>query len=52
MGYLDDAYNQVDQLIQAMATFSANTGMSWEIAITQKPEEVNNILQNFWTTQG
>lgn len=42
---------KVDQLIEAMASFGKTGGMSWSTAIQQKPEEVNAILQNFWTTK-
>ncbi len=40
---------QVDQLIQVMATFSAqNNGMTWSQAIDQRPQDVQNILSQFW----
>ncbi|MEW6740894.1 MAG: calcium-binding protein [Nitrospirota bacterium] len=39
---------QVDQLIQAMATFTTNNGISWSDAIQQKPQEVNQILVQYW----
>ncbi|MBN2653557.1 MAG: hypothetical protein JXR79_00375 [Nitrospirae bacterium] len=43
---------QVDQLIQAMATFSANNGgISWSNAIQQKPNEVQQVLAQYWTAQ-
>ena len=43
--------NQVDQLIQAMATFTQNTGMSWDQALQEKPDDVQNILSQFWVLQ-
>ena len=40
---------QVANLIQAMATFSANNGgISWDQAITQNPNEVQAILTAYW----
>jgi hypothetical protein len=40
---------QVDQLIQAMAQFSAsNNGMTWDQGIAQKPEEVQTVLATSW----
>gem|GEM_PF-1483435 len=40
--------NQVDQLIQAMATFSEDTGMGWLDAVQQRPDEVNTVLAGVW----
>ncbi len=39
---------QVDQLIQAMATFTQQSGLSWEQAIAQRPQDVQNILAASW----
>jgi Ca2+-binding RTX toxin-like protein len=40
---------QVEQLIQAMATFSANNGgISWDQAISQNPNEVQAVLTAYW----
>ncbi len=39
---------QVDQLIQAMATFGAQTGLTWEQAIAQRPQDVQSILAASW----
>ena len=40
---------QIDQLIQAMAQFSANNGgITWDQAIDQRPAEVEGILASFW----
>ncbi|HEY7533266.1 MAG TPA: calcium-binding protein, partial [Nitrospiraceae bacterium] len=39
---------KVDQLIQAMAVFGAQTGLTWEQAIAQRPQDVQNILAASW----
>jgi len=39
---------QVAQLIQAMATFSAQTWLTWDQAIDQQPQDVQNILAASW----
>ncbi|MGH7304426.1 MAG: hypothetical protein ACRELZ_14110 [Candidatus Rokuibacteriota bacterium] len=39
---------QVAQLIQAMATFTAQTGLTWDQAIDQQPQDVQNILAASW----
>jgi Ca2+-binding RTX toxin-like protein len=40
---------QVDQLIQAMAQFSANNGgITWDQAIDQQPNDVQTILSAYW----
>jgi trimeric autotransporter adhesin len=39
---------QVDQLIQAMATFTQNTGLTWDQGIEQQPVQVQNILAASW----
>ena len=45
---LNDRCTQIDQLIQAMATFSTdNGGISWEQALVDKPDEIN---RNFFNT--
>ena len=46
---LDD--RRVEQLIQAMATFSTDNGMSWSDAIQQKPQEVQAVLAQYWEPQ-
>ncbi|SHO53758.1 calcium-binding protein, partial [Anaerocolumna xylanovorans] len=43
--------SQVDQLIQSMAVFSQQSGISWNQAIQQKPEEVQAILTQYWSHQ-
>ena len=39
---------QVDQLIQAMATFSVNSGLNWSQAIDQRPQDVQAIVAANW----
>jgi Ca2+-binding RTX toxin-like protein len=39
---------QVDQLIQAMAGFTQLTGLTWDQAIDQQPQEVQTILAANW----
>ncbi len=39
---------QVSQLIQAMAGFTQQTGLSWDQAITQRPQDVQQILAANW----
>ena len=39
---------QVDQLIQAMASFCSDNGMTWSQAIQQKPTEVQAVLATYW----
>ncbi len=39
---------QVDQLIQAMATFTTQTGLSWDQAIDQRPQDVQTLLAASW----
>ena len=43
--------NQVEQLVQAMAAFTEQNGMSWNQAINNRSEEVRNILDQYWTRQ-
>jgi hypothetical protein len=43
---------QVDQLIQAMATYGAQSGLSWDQAVDQRPEEVEAILAAHWQPAG
>ena len=44
------AAGQVDQLIQAMASYSAGSGLSWANAVTQRPAEVEAVLAAHWQT--
>lgn len=39
---------QVDQLIQAMAGFSQQSGLTWDQAIDQQPQQVESILAANW----
>ena len=39
---------QVDQLIQAMAGFTAQTGLTWDQAIDQRAQEVQTVLAASW----
>ncbi|MEK7785082.1 MAG: calcium-binding protein, partial [Chloroflexota bacterium] len=39
---------QVDQLIQAMASFSQQTGLSWDQGIDQQPAQVQTVLAASW----
>jgi Ca2+-binding RTX toxin-like protein len=39
---------QVDQLIQAMASFTQQTGLTWDQAIDQQPQAVQTILAASW----
>jgi Ca2+-binding RTX toxin-like protein len=39
---------QVDQLIQAMAGFTAQTGLTWDQAIDQQPQDVQTVLAASW----
>ena len=39
---------QVDQLIQAMASFSQQSGLTWDQAIDQQPTQVQSILAASW----
>ncbi len=40
--------NQVDQLIQAMAAFSQQTGLVWDQGIAQRPQDVQVVLAAHW----
>lgn len=40
--------SQVDQLLQAMATFTQQNGLTWDQAIDQRPQDVQNILAANW----
>lgn len=39
---------QVEQLIQAMAGFTAQTGLTWDQAIDQQPAQVQTVLAASW----
>jgi Ca2+-binding RTX toxin-like protein len=38
----------IEQLIQAMAGFSAETGLDWTSAVQQRPEDVQVVLATSW----
>jgi len=40
--------NQVDLLIQAMASYTASAGLTWDQAIDQRPQEVQAVLAGYW----
>ncbi|MCC6965849.1 MAG: putative Ig domain-containing protein [Nitrospira sp.] len=42
------ANTKVDQLIQAMAAFGQQTGLTWDQAIDQRPQDVQTILAANW----
>jgi Ca2+-binding RTX toxin-like protein len=42
------ANTQVTQLIQAMASFSQQTGLTWEQGLAQQPQQVHSILAANW----
>jgi Ca2+-binding RTX toxin-like protein len=39
---------QVDQLIQAMAQFTLQSGLTWDQAIDQRPQDVQTVLAASW----
>ena len=39
---------QVNQLIQAMASFSQQTGLTWDQVIDQRPQDVQTVLAASW----
>jgi len=39
---------QVDGLIQAMASYTSSTGLAWDQAIVNRPQEVQTVLAGFW----
>ncbi|MFD0675145.1 calcium-binding protein [Cohnella sp. GCM10027633] len=46
-------YNtQVEQLIQSMASLNITNGAQWSIALNERPQEVQNVLAQFWSTNG
>ncbi len=40
--------NQVDLLIQAMASYTASAGLTWDQAIDQRPQDVETVLAGYW----
>jgi Ca2+-binding RTX toxin-like protein len=45
------ANNEVDQLIQAMAGFTDDSGMLLNQSVQEKPQEAQDILSQFWVRQ-
>ncbi|MFA5354812.1 MAG: calcium-binding protein, partial [Thermodesulfovibrionales bacterium] len=43
--------NEVDLLVQEMAGFCSQNGITWEQAVQQKPTEVQAILSHYWSPQ-
>ena len=41
---------QLQLMIDAMAAYTKEKGIDWNTAVKQNPNEVNNILQNFWVS--
>ena len=39
---------QVDGLIQAMASYTVNTGLTWDQAIENRPQELQTVLTGYW----
>jgi hypothetical protein len=39
---------QVDKLIQAMASFTTFTGLTWDEGIDQRPQDVQAVLAASW----
>lgn len=43
-------HTQIEQLIQAMASWSSNNGgMSWSQALTNNPQSVEAVVSQYWT---
>lgn len=42
--------SQVEQLIQAMASFSAESGLTWEQALLDRPDDVQALVTAHWKT--
>ena len=43
--------DKVNQLIQAMASFTTSTGVSWSQAMAENNTQAQNILSQFWVQQ-
>ena len=39
---------KVEQLLQAMAAFTQQSGMTWDQAIDRRPQDVQNVLAANW----
>ena len=44
-------YTKLNVIIQAMASFEDTMGMMWEDAVVQKNEEVNDMINQWWTKE-
>ena len=42
-------HTQIESLIQAMASFQNDTGMTWKQALSEQPSQVRSIVQEYWT---
>jgi hypothetical protein len=40
--------SQVEQLIQAMAGFTQQTGLTWDQGVAQRPQDVQVVLAAHW----
>ncbi|WP_162551116.1 calcium-binding protein [Paenibacillus tepidiphilus] len=41
---------QIEQLVQAMATYSSSTGIAWSQAVAEKRGDALQVLAQYWTT--
>jgi hypothetical protein len=39
---------QLDGLIQAMASYTVSAGLTWDQAVDNRPQEVQNVLAGYW----
>jgi Ca2+-binding RTX toxin-like protein len=46
------AGDDVNRLIESMASFTATTGLDWSDAVDQQPDEVRALLAGYWETTG
>ncbi|MCM1327773.1 MAG: hypothetical protein NC249_14325, partial [Lachnoclostridium sp.] len=46
------AHEQIDRLIQAMASFEAESGMSWQDAVEAEEDTVNRLVSQMWVKDG
>ncbi len=44
-------YTKLNVMIQAMASFEESTGMMWEEAVTQKNQEAEDLISQWWTKE-
>ncbi len=43
--------SNIDTMIQTMAAFEKNNGMSWQTALTERTSETQTILNQFWVKE-